>query len=125
MLFEFLCETLEALGDVVDRADVFLEDDLLGWGGADDLRKPPSMSRSPVGAAAIADIVTQQKSLEPELGGFEAFDRLLTGSGEVANGFIFELGDIDGCEITGTHQGRELDGVTAVGFDAVAGLFRD
>jgi hypothetical protein len=69
--------------------------------------------------------VSQQKGFEPNLGGFEVFDGVLTGAADLPNGFIFKLGHLDRGEITRAHQACEWDGVTAVSFDAAAGLFRD
>jgi len=56
----FACwlEALEAFGDRVDRANGFLEDDLLCGGGANPLGEPSEMGGSPVGSARIADIVS-------------------------------------------------------------------
>jgi hypothetical protein len=47
------------------------------------------------------------------------------GSGEIAHGVVFELGGLERCPIAGSPQASEWDGVASVGFDAVAGLFRD
>jgi hypothetical protein len=125
LVLEFWLQALEAFSDRVDRAHVFLEDDWLGGGGANHLGEPSERGGTPMGAAGIADIGSQQKGFEPKLGGFEVLGGVLTGAGEIPNGFIFKLGDLDRGEITRAHQACELDGVAAVGFDAITGLFRD
>jgi hypothetical protein len=120
-----LLQASQALRQVVDRAAIFLEDDVLGRCGADDLREPSERGGTPMGATGIADIVTQQEGFEPDLGRFEVLGGVFTGSSQVTNGFIFEFGDLDRGEITRAPQASELDSVTAVGFDAIASLFRD
>jgi hypothetical protein len=99
-LLEFLCETLEAFGVCVDRADVCLTDNWLGGCGTDHVREPPEVGRAPVGTACRADIVSQSEGLEPGCGGLEVPDRLVASPGEITDGFIFDLGAIDRCEVT-------------------------
>jgi hypothetical protein len=60
LVLEFLLEALEAFGDRVDRANIFLEDELLRGGGANHLGEPSERGRTPVGAARIAAIVSEQ-----------------------------------------------------------------
>ena len=60
LALEFLLEALEAFGDRVDRANIFLEDELLRGGGANHLGEPSERGRTPVGAARIAAIVSEQ-----------------------------------------------------------------
>jgi hypothetical protein len=67
LLLAFLLKTLEAFGGLVDGSDVFLEDDLLRWGGTDDLRAPSQVGRAPGGPAGIATIVSQKKALRQTL----------------------------------------------------------
>jgi hypothetical protein len=62
--------------------------------------------------------------LQSKLGVFEITEGILTGSAEVANGFVFHLGDIDHGEIPRARQAGQLLGVPAVRFDAVTGFFR-
>jgi mannose-6-phosphate isomerase-like protein (cupin superfamily) len=84
---------------VIDRAHVFLEHDLLGRGGTDHLREPAQMGWAPGGPAGIADVVSEQKGFEPKLGGLEIADGIFTRAGEVPNGLVLDLGNIDGCEV--------------------------
>jgi hypothetical protein len=84
LLLQFLLQSLEAVGVLVDRADVFLVNDLLRRGGTDHFREPPQMGWAPGGPARIADIVAEQKGFEPELGGLEIADGIFTGPAEVA-----------------------------------------
>ena len=60
LLVEFLFQTLEPVSLFGDRPDIFLEDDLLGGGGTDDLAQPAQMRRTPGGPTGIADIMPQQ-----------------------------------------------------------------
>jgi hypothetical protein len=66
--------------------------------------------------------VPEQEGFEPELGGLEVPQGIFAGPGEIAPGFIVNLRDIDGGEITRAHQPRQLYGVTTVGFHPIAGL---
>ena len=122
---EFLFQTLQTFGVFVDRPDVFLEDNLLGRGRTDHLAEPAQVGRAPGGPACIADIMSQQKGFQPKLGRLEIPDGVFTRPAQVADRFIFDLGNIDGGQITRAHQPGQLDGVTAVGFDPVARLFRN
>ena len=72
VLVEFLFETLEAFGVFTDGADIFLKDDLLRGRGTDHLREPSQVGRAPIGPARVADIVSEQKGFETELGVFES-----------------------------------------------------
>ena len=51
-------------------ADVFLKDDLLRWGGTNDLREPPQVGQAPIGPSCVTDIVSEQKGFEAQLGVF-------------------------------------------------------
>ena len=108
LLVECLFETLEAFGVFVDRADIFLKDDLLRWGGTDHFSEPPEVGRAPIGPAGIADIVSQQEGFETKLGVFEIAEGIFTRPGQVANGFIFDFGDIDRGEITRAREPGQL-----------------
>ena len=57
MFVEFLFQTLQPFCVFVDRADIFLKDNLLGRGGADNCAEPPEVGRAPGGLARIAHIV--------------------------------------------------------------------
>jgi hypothetical protein len=74
LLLEFVFETLEALGVVVDRTDIFLEDNLLRGCGTDDFGEPPQMGGVPGGPARVADIVSEQEGFEPEFRRLEITD---------------------------------------------------
>jgi hypothetical protein len=52
-----------------------------------------------MGPAGVADIVSEQKGFETELGVFEITDGIFTRPGEVAHGCILDLEDIDRSEI--------------------------
>jgi hypothetical protein len=57
------------------------------------------MGRVPMGPAHVAESVSEQARVETKLGVFEIADGILTSPAEVANGFVFHLGDIDRGEI--------------------------
>jgi hypothetical protein len=99
VLVECLFETLKTLRVFSDGADIFLKDNLLGWGGTDDLAEPPQVSWAPICPASVADIVPQQEGFETEFGVLEIAQGIFTGPAEVADGFIFDLGHIDRGEI--------------------------
>jgi hypothetical protein len=72
-----------------------------------------------------AEIVPEQKGLEPVCGIFEITERIFTGAGEGADGCRFDLGDIDGGEITGAGQSGKLPGISAVRLDPITRFFRN
>jgi hypothetical protein len=98
--FECWFETLQACGVFGDRAAVCLKDDGLGGCGTDDCRAPPEVGRAPGGTARRAESVPQSEGLAPGLGGLDVPDRLFARPGELTDGFIVDLGDIDRCEVT-------------------------
>ena len=62
LLAQLDLESLQALVLLVDAADVFLEHNLLGRGGTYHFGQPAEMSGPPVGAAGVADVLTQQNA---------------------------------------------------------------
>jgi hypothetical protein len=125
MIVQFLFETLETFAVFIDCAAIFLEDDLLHRHGTDDLREPPQVGRAPSGSAGVTDIVSEQKGFEAKLGVFQITEGIFPRTGEITNGFILDFGDIDRGEISRARQAGQLHGIPTVGFDPVAGLFRD
>jgi hypothetical protein len=122
---QLMLQSVEAFGVLVDRADVFLENDWLRWGGTDHFREPPQVGRPPGGPARIADILAQGQRFEAKLGGLEIADGIFTRTTQITDGFVFDRGDIDGGHITRAHQPSPWHGVAAVGFHPVARLFRN
>jgi hypothetical protein len=100
VILPFLCETLEAFGVFVHRADVCLQDDWLSRCGTDHLGEPPEMGRAPMSPAGGADIVSEQEGFEATLGVLAIAEGIFTGSREITNGFIFPLGDLDRGEVS-------------------------
>jgi len=119
---EFLFEALETLGVVGDRVHASLEDNLLGRRGTDHLTEPAQVGWAPGGAAGRADLVTPENGCEASLGRRELAPRLVTGSPQVADGFVLDLRDIDRRESTRAPQAGHLEGVTPVGLDPSARL---
>jgi hypothetical protein len=105
-----------------DGPDVFLQDNLLRRRGTDDLAEPAQVSGTPVGPTCLADIVSQEKRLETDLGALEILEGIFTCPAQVANSFVLALGNIDGREIPRAQQPGELHSIAAVGFDTVTGL---
>ena len=124
-LVECLCETLQAFGGLVHRPDICLEDDVRRRGGTDHFSEPAQVGWAPRGPPRIATIVSEEERVEPELGGLEVTDGIFTRPGEVAHGFIFDLGHIHRRESTGAHEPRQWHGITAVGVHAVTRFFRN
>jgi hypothetical protein len=119
---KFGLETLEAVVAFGHGPDILLADNLLGQRRTDDLTEPTQMRWPPIGTAGIPEILAQEEGLQPVLGGLEIPDGILTGAGQVADGLVLDLGDIDRSEIPRAQQPGELYGVTSISFDAVAGF---
>jgi hypothetical protein len=96
---EFLFQTLEAFGVLVDRSDIFLEDDLLSGCGIDHFREPPEGDRASSDLARVADVMAKEECLELKLGGLQILCGIFTRAAEVANGFVLHCRDIDWGEI--------------------------
>jgi hypothetical protein len=67
-LVECLCQALETCGVFGDRADLGLTDHLLSRCVADHFTQPPQVSWAPGRPARRANIVSEHKGFEPELG---------------------------------------------------------
>lgn len=120
---EFLVETLASLRVFVDRADLVLENHVLRGGGTDDFREPSEVGRAPDGPARRADVMSEPEGCETALGRLEVSQGIFTGSGEIATGFIFDLGNVHGGESPRAPQAGQWHSVPVVGFHAVAGPF--
>src|SRR5215470_5720468 len=122
---KFLVQTRQPFGVFGDRTDVLLEHDLLCRGGTDDLAEPSEVGWSPGGSARITDIVPQEKGFQPKLRGLQITDGIFTRPAQVSNRFILNRWDIDRGEVARAHQASQFDGIPAVGFDPIPGLFGD
>jgi len=96
-------------------ADIFVKDHLLSGRGTAHLREPPQVGRPPIGPAHVTDSVSEQEGCETELGILAIADGVCTRAGEIANGFICHLRDLDRGEIPRAGQSGQLHGVPAVG----------
>jgi hypothetical protein len=83
------------------------------------------VGRTPGGRARIAAILPQQKRVAPALGGLEIPAGVVASPAPLADGFVFDRWHRDGSEGPRAHEPRQLDGVTTVGCDPVARLFRN
>jgi hypothetical protein len=115
----FLFEPLQTFRVLVDGADLCLEHDVRRRGRTDYFREPPEVGRVPGGWACIASVVPQQKGFQTQLRGLQVLDGIFPCAAQVADGFIFSLGPIDGRKVPGPHQPGSLHGITAVGFHPV------
>ena len=68
VILEFVFEPLEAFAVFGNGSDLCLKDDVLRWCGADHFREPPEMGRAPSGPAGVAEIVSEHKGFEAQLG---------------------------------------------------------
>jgi hypothetical protein len=80
------------------------------------------MGWPPGGAARIADIVAQGKGFEAMLCCLEVTKGLLAGAAQIPKGLVCHREYVDWRELAGTHQPCEWDGITPVGFHAIARL---
>ena len=112
VIVQFLLQTLEAVAVFADGSDIFLQDDVLRGRGTDDCREPSQVGRAPMGPARVPAIGSEQKGFETELGVFAIAEGVFTGTGEIAHGFIFDLGDRDHGEVPGTGQPGQLYGIS-------------
>ena len=122
VIVPFLCETLEAFGVVVDRADVFWQDAVLRRCWTEHRREPPEMGRAPVRPAGRAALVSAQAGCEAQLGGLESAAGICTGPREVPHGFIFPCGARDCSESAGAREASQLPSIPAVRFAPSTGL---
>ena len=94
LCLECLLQTLKSLHVFVDRAHVFLENDVLRRCGTDHFREPSERGRVPGGPAGVAAIVPQQKGCAPQFRRLEIADGIFPRPAEVADGCILHHGDI-------------------------------
>jgi hypothetical protein len=120
LVLECMVEALEALSVRGHRPDILLEDELLRWGRTAHCTEPTPVGGAPGGSACIANIVAQQAGFAAQLGGLQIPEGIFASPAQLADGCIFHVGDIDGGEITGAPQARQLHRITTVGFHAVA-----
>jgi hypothetical protein len=124
-ILEFGFDVGEMVGAFGYSADVFLENDLLGRGGQSDSRELVEMSGAPGRSAGVVDVVAQQKGFEAELGCLEIVHGVLASAGEIADGFIVDVGDVDGGKIAGSQETCEGGCIAAIGLDSIAGFLGD
>ena len=87
-----LFETPESLGVFIDRAVIFLEDNLLPGCGTDDFGELSPRGGIPGGPARIADIVSEQEGFEPEFCRLAITEGTFACPREIASGFIPTVG---------------------------------
>jgi hypothetical protein len=124
-LVDVVFDPLEAFDMIVDGSEVLLKDDLLRGRGADNLGKIAAVGIVPVGAAGVVEAEPKQEGLETMLGGLQIDERIFTGAGEITDGLVIDLRDVDGSEVPGSQKPGELESVATVGLDVIAGLARD
>jgi hypothetical protein len=95
LLVEFLVQALESVSMFGDRPDVFLEDDLLGGGGTDDLAQPAQGRRVPSGPTGLPDILPQQTGFEADCGRLEIVACVCPRAAPVTHRVVLDRWDID------------------------------
>jgi hypothetical protein len=123
LLVECVLQTWEAFAVFIDGADVFWKDAGLRRWGTNALREPPQVGRAPIGPAGVTAIVSEQKGFEATLGVLAIAEGICTGPREIPNGGIFPLRDLHDGEVPRARQAGEGHGISAVGFDAIAGFW--
>jgi hypothetical protein len=91
-----LHQALEPCGVLMDRAHVFLEDDVLRRGGADPFGAPPERGRALDRATRRADIRAEPNGFETKRGGLEIGAGVFPSPAAVTDGFVFHRRNIDG-----------------------------
>jgi len=95
-----LVQALESVSVCGDCSDIFVEDDLLGGSGTNDLAQPAQVGRAPSGPTSIPDIMSQQQGFEAELGRLEIVERICPRTAQVTNSFVVDRWDIDWREVS-------------------------
>ena len=100
LVFACMVEALEALSGLRHSPDRRLADDRRRRGRPDHFPEPTPVGWAPGRPAGIAQIVAPHAGVEAPLGGLKIASGLFPSPAQVADGFIFHRGDIDGCEST-------------------------
>jgi hypothetical protein len=118
-------KTLEACGVRTDGPDIGWKNALLSRCGTDHLREPAQGGRAPVCPAHVPAILSAQKRLEPERGGFEIMNGIFPCPGKVTHGLIVHRGDRHHAEITRAGQAGQLHRIAAIRVDPLPWVFGD
>jgi hypothetical protein len=94
-------------------------------GRPDPRSEPAPVGRTPGGLAPRAESMPPQTRVAPERGGLAIPDGVFASPAQSAEGVVCDLGHRAGREVPRAHEPRPLDGVTTVGVDPVARLFRN
>jgi hypothetical protein len=74
--------------------------------------------------ARRAHVLAQEKGVAARLRSVAVTDARRTGATPLANGFVIDLGDVDGGEVARTPPPGQVAGSAAVGGDPVPGFVR-
>ena len=124
VLWPCRCETLEACGVCVHRADVCVQDAVLRRWGTAHLGEPPERGRAPVGPARGAESGSEHEGVEAQRGVRAIAAGRRTGARALTHGFLVPLGDRDRGEVSCASQAGQLPRVSAVRCDPITGLCR-
>ena len=83
------------------------------------------MGGVPVGPAFVANVLPQQKRLQPALAPLEIIHRVLAPSAQVPQRLVLDLGDVDRRQIPAAHQARQRQRIAAIRFHPVPWLPRN
>jgi hypothetical protein len=117
--------TPQACRVFIERPDVCWKDHVLRRGRPDPRSEPAPVGRTPGGLAPRAESMPPQTRVAPERGGLAIPDGVFASPAQSAEGVVCDLGHRAGREVPRAHEPRPLDGVTTVGVDPVARLFRN
>jgi hypothetical protein len=98
------------------------KDQLLGWGGTDDLAEPAEGGRAPGGLASVPDILPQEQRLQPKLRGLESAAGIFARPAQGPQGCILHLGPGDRGEVPRAPQASAFDRIPAGGCAPLPGL---
>jgi hypothetical protein len=113
-----LGQPLQSFRGCVDGMDVLLESRLRH----EQTGKVTLVGVVPAAFTGITIAQAQKKPLESKASPTLLVLGAAAGPNQIADGFILLVGHMDGRQLTGPIQPRQLLGVASVGFDAVGGL---
>ena len=107
-LVQCLGAPLEAVGMLLNRAAVFLQNDVRRWGRPPHRREPPQVDRAPMGPAHLTKLGSEPKGFEAQRSVFTRAEGVFTRAGEIAQGFSVDRGDRDRGEGPRAGPARQL-----------------
>ena len=123
---DVLLERAQALFDLVDRAQVVVEDHLVSLLFEAQAAQPQPVALAPGFLAAVPDPAPAQQHLaHPMAAAHQILMGVLARAAQVAHRFVLNRGRMDLRQQPGAEQLSQLARVTTVGLDPIARLARD